>query len=109
MLIKPGVDLRGIRPEMVLAVIAADRIWQEAGYELVITSGRDGRHKPGSLHYSGNGLDFRTLGAGMDKATARALAARLKTALGEQWDVIDEGDHIHVEFDPKGPRAEAVS
>ena len=70
--------------------------------DLVITSGRDGRHKTGSLHYRDRALDFRT----KTVAAPHTLAAVVRKRLGPAYDVILEGEgtaneHLHVEYDPK--------
>lgn len=86
---------------------------------VVVTSGSDGAHKPGSFHYVSRALDVRFLGgdragaivaptgvdaAGawdMQKQLAQEWAARLRQVLGPDYDVVVESDHIHVERDPK--------
>ena len=45
--VKKGVKLNGLRPEMLFAVMVADRIYSENGIECVITSGTEGKHKEG--------------------------------------------------------------
>lgn len=99
MQIKSGVRILGLRPEMLLAVIAAESIWQRHDVELVITSGIDGKHSVGSFHYNGLGLDFRT--NSMSASAAEMAVNELKQALGDDFDVILEVDHCHCEFQPK--------
>lgn len=101
MKLKPGVRILGLRPELMVAVVAAESIWSKKGVEAVITSGVDGTHSKGSLHYKGLALDFRvnTLPAG----TWQEVRNELADALGGDFDVVLEKDHIHVEFDPKEP------
>lgn len=60
--------------------------------DLFITSIRDGNHSDGSLHYDGLAFDFRP---------GKAHMLVIKKALGKGWDVVDEGNHIHCEYDPK--------
>lgn len=48
---KTGVRLEGVDPELVDFA---------ARHDLLITSGREGRHNPGSAHGGGGALDFRT-------------------------------------------------
>jgi hypothetical protein len=101
--IKDGVDLAGLAPEMVVALIVADQVYEQhnSTWDVTITSARDSRHSAGSKHYVGMALDLRTSAAGISASTAAAIAREMKEALGSQFDVIDEGDHIHVELDPK--------
>jgi len=102
--IKLGVRVHGLRPELVLAIIVAKDVWMDQGTHLVVTSVIDGVHKSGSAHYSGRAVDLRSHEL-QDPARAQvALAA----ALGPDFDVVLEGvgtpgAHIHVEFDPKSP------
>lgn len=88
---------------MTIAVIAAKDIYDRRGVDLVITSGNDGRHSVNSKHYVGNALDFRTNNLGDPGLEGPLIANELNAALGRDYDVLFEGDHIHVEYDPKRP------
>ena len=99
-MIKPGVDLRGVVPQMAIAYCIALYLYQEKfGVPCVITSGSDGKHGPNSLHYKGKALDFRT--NNLRGPQVHPIYLALKEALGAQFDVVLEADHIHCEFDPK--------
>lgn len=50
-----------------------------------------GRHTAGSAHYAGQAVDFGTA-----KNTKKQLQAWMKYAKSKGYDVLDEGDHIHV-------------
>lgn len=65
----------------------------------IITSGIDGKHMQNSKHYTGHAFDFRTKYINLD--TLKSIVAELKARLGPDFDVIDEGTHLHVEWDPK--------
>lgn len=69
------------------------RLYGERGYDLFITSKRDGNHSGGSFHYIGCAFDFRK--------AAGITVRMIKDALGKQYDVIEHGTHVHVEYDPK--------
>ena len=99
--IKPGVNVRGIQPEILLARIIVGEIFTRYGYPAIITSGSDGKHKAGSKHYEGQAIDLRI--KHMDERLWPVVAEALSKALGPQYDVILEAKklHIHVEFDPK--------
>jgi hypothetical protein len=105
--IKAGVDLRGLQPQMSVAyTIAAIVFWEKAGESCWITSASDSKHGPNSLHYKGKALDLRT--KHLRPEQVHPVYVALKDALGQQFDVVLESDHIHVEFDPKEPeKAEA--
>lgn len=98
-MIKHGVDVRGLQPEMLLAIQESREIYRAFGVAFVITSVKDGQHMPGSLHFTGQAVDVRTRHLHTD---SRALVAEaINRALGTQYDVVLESDHIHIEFDPK--------
>lgn len=87
------------QPSMLYATVVAAQLWQEYGQILVITSGTDGVHKRGSLHYPGKALDYRV--RYFDEATRRKVANILQYRLGQSYDVILKSTHMHVEHDPK--------
>jgi len=100
--LKLGVDIRGISPECVLGILIAAQVYESRGVPFVVTSIKDSRHSKHSLHYVGRAFDCRlpsryTATDGTNQAVHRDLAE----ALGPQFDVVLEADHIHVEFDPK--------
>lgn len=73
-----------------------DKVYRKFGVaEAVITSGRDGTHKAGSFHYEGKAFDLRI------SNVLAALVLELRRELGSKYDVILEGDHVHVEVDGK--------
>ena len=98
MRIKEGVNLEGVQWQMFKAAIIAEHVYGKFGAECIITSANDGSHKDGSLHYQGQALDLRTWNVG---GRETQVHAELKKALGDDYDVVLEKDHIHVEFDPK--------
>ncbi len=97
--IKPGVRITGMRPEILLAAIAAERVYDEAGHDFTITACVDGKHMAGSLHYAGAAIDVRT--RDITAADVQKLIARIKACLADDFDVLLEVDHIHIEFQPK--------
>ena len=97
--LKPGVRMFGIRPEMVLAATIVTSVYSEFNNaECVITSITDGQHGPKSHHHKGFAIDFRTrhIPTGM----LDTLRARVQACLGDEFDVVLEKTHLHVEFDP---------
>jgi hypothetical protein len=99
--IKPGVDLSGLRPEMLVALQVASEVFAQEGHRCTVTSARDGKHNAGSLHYVGLAVDLRTSTAGIERPEARRIVSILRSRLGAQYDVVAEYDHIHIEFQPK--------
>lgn len=100
MRIKKGVNLAGIRPEMVLAALICEQVMRtwHVEYDMTVTSVCDGKHGKGSLHYVGQAIDIRTNDIVANKLL---IDAQLKEYLGEQFDVVWEDTHLHVEFQPK--------
>lgn len=86
----------GVRPEIVLALQVAHNIFEAFSFDLVVTSLLDGEHSRSSLHYTGCAADLRLPGS-----RAAEVVAALQHALGDDFDVILESDHIHIEFQPK--------
>jgi len=102
---KPSVRISKLAPQMALALSIVVECFRDLGInEVVITSGEDSRHKPGSKHYTGNALDFRT--HHVPRMLLKALVLNIKEALSPDFDVLLESqdepnEHLHVEFDPK--------
>ena len=96
--IKPGVTLNRLSPQIVLAVMIANEVYKKHGADLVITSGDDGKHLPHSLHYQGHAVDLRIWTIAPSKVPH--VVKDLRNALGANYDVVLESDHIHIEYDP---------
>ena len=98
-MIKQGVKVAGIQPEILLAIQEAREVYRDLGTMLVVTELTGGKHMEGSKHYIGQAADLRT--RHLAKSDRSLAAARLRVALGPEYDVVLEKTHIHVEFDPK--------
>tara|TARA_Y100000310_G_scaffold312514_1_gene359886 strand:- start:1701 stop:2024 length:324 start_codon:yes stop_codon:yes gene_type:complete len=72
--------------------------WSACEREAIITSAVDRKHKRGSKHYSGQAIDLRS--GDLDAAQIANLAELLINALGDEFDVVVESTHIHIEYDP---------
>lgn len=106
MRLKPGVQAAGLHPSIEHALNVADRLWEtEVGVRLIVTSLHDGQHSASSLHYGVPGdircraCDLRT--RNLEPEQQALAVGRLRTLLGEAFDVVLEDDHIHVEYDLK--------
>lgn len=96
---KSGVSLVGVQPQVVLGIMMAARAYADMGREeMWVTSVTDGVHSEGSLHYEGLAFDLRVWG--FDEGEKEQLAKKLRGILEGEWDVVLEGTHLHVEFDP---------
>lgn len=67
---------------------------------LWVTSANDSQHMLGSLHYENKAFDLRIWNVVGGRAEVDRWAVRLRTALGYDYDVVVESDHLHVELDP---------
>ncbi len=98
-MIKHGVKLKGIQPEMAIAYTIIVSIYQKFNQVAVITSAFDGTHKENSKHYTGNAIDIRC--RMFTSEEKQMVTNEIRNALGGEFDVVNEIDHIHIEFDPK--------
>jgi len=98
MMHKAGTSVRGIRPEILAARMIASPIWKRHGQQLVITSSTDGGHGEGSSHYRGEAEDYRT--HYFDPLSVQGVADELQNALGDEYQVIVEKTHVHVQWKP---------
>lgn len=101
--IKPNVNLRGLSPQMALAVPIIASVYEKHGAkQLRITGGCE--HVKGrtahSRHYSGEALDFGIIFL-PKTLNKRSLVQSLARCLGPQYDIVLKSNHIHIEFDPK--------
>ena len=84
---------------MCAALIVAKEVIEGLECEFVITSGKDGMHMKRSLHYKGLAFDFRS--RHMLRNTKQQCIREIKRRLGDDFDVVQEPDHIHIEWDEK--------
>lgn len=95
---KAGVNCYGLHPRVYSAImLTASLVHQTAGEECVITSLCDGVHSPNSYHYLLGAFDART--RHLTEEEQEGVAERLARKLGDQWDVVLESDHLHVEVE----------
>jgi hypothetical protein len=102
--VKPGASLDNTRAVLWWGVAIAAEVFERAGSDLIITSGTDGAHRPGSFHYSGEAVDLRS--HHLPDEIKSSVLVDLARALGPDWDVILEhpdgpAEHYHLEYDPR--------
>jgi hypothetical protein len=97
MQLKTGVDIRKVTVEMVLGLVIADGVFRKHDIDMVVTSVCDGKHMSGSKHYLGMGADIRIWGL---EGKLDMIISDLKKAMNNNFDVVKESDHIHLEYDP---------
>jgi hypothetical protein len=96
---KAGVKINGIKPELTLGIIVAEGVYKNHGQELVVTSVTDSKHSRTSLHYVGFAFDLRTRDTPIK--ILPLIKKDLQEALTDEFDVVLEKDHFHIEFQPK--------
>lgn len=67
------------------------RLYESKGLDLYITSIQESDHMAGTYHEIGFAFDFLKSGVRKDEIEKKA---------GPGWQIIDEGDHYHAEYDP---------
>jgi len=95
MLIKAGVDISRLHREIRRSMSPVSKILAAYGTEFIITSTYEGNHGEGSLHYGDDAYDCK----GPTKQRDECVND-IKLELGDNYDVVDERDHIHIEWDP---------
>lgn len=93
-----GASIRGFKPEMVLGLMIIKDVLNVYDRELIITEGTGGVHSRNSLHYVGFAVDIRNRHMGKQQDS---IVASLRDALGDEFDVVVEKTHIHIEYQPK--------
>src|SRR4029079_2332746 len=91
---KEGVQLTVTKSiQEILALIVP--VYERFGVPCVVTSGTDGTHNEHSKHYLGQALDFRVSNIKPDDL--QPLIQGCQKACGQDYFVLFEGDHIHVQ------------
>jgi len=102
--IKSGVgaaSVRGIQPEMAIAWTIVVAIFERHGVTARLSSGVDGKHMRGSSHYRGHAVDISK--RDVPSQAYAQLGQAMTEALGDEFDVIEEPSHWHIQFRPKIP------
>ena len=96
MLIKAGVDISRLNREIRRSMSPVSKILKAYKTEFIITSTFEGNHGDGSLHYANDAYDCKG-----PRKEREECVRDIKLELGMHYDVADEKDHIHIEWDPK--------
>lgn len=102
---KDGVIIPPLHPAIEHALNVASLVWRsQTDTPPVVTSVGEGRHSETSLHYGTpydvrvRAVDLRT--RNLSSEEVNAIIGELHRLLGEAYDIIDEGTHCHIEYDP---------
>jgi hypothetical protein len=91
-----GCDMSKLRHKARVGLWYLEALFLSECRSVVVTHTFDGQHKEGSLHFKNRAVDI--LPPGRENAL---LLKQAKQNMGKDYDVIDEGDHWHMEYDPK--------
>ena len=96
MLIKAGVDISRLRPEIRKKLTVIERVIDAIEREeLVVTSTYEGNHLPSSMHYANLAIDIRIF------KKPSVVKNEIGRTLGENYFVYLGKNHIHIGYDPK--------
>jgi len=95
--LKDNVNLSGVHPKVYYAASVVAEIYAGRDLDLVITSGRDGRHSKHSVHYKGLAFDCRIYT--LPSATAiKEVADQIRKELGDEFGVLQEKTHLQIQY-----------
>ena len=102
---KQGVSIEGVKKATIEAMFKVANWYSKEGLPFVVTSVTDGKHKTKSKHYTGEAFDVRTWttrsgGVQLTQGRKREIAYELGKLLGDNFDIVVEKTHIHIEYDP---------
>lgn len=97
---KKGVSLKGMQPEALIGIDGCLDMFHEADLAMTLTSCRDGVHGKYSHHFKGLAWDIRVW-----DLTGRIdwMCKKIQNHIGPDYQIINEENHIHAEYDPAGP------
>ncbi len=99
--VKEGVVFKELNGQLFHLCATAASVFKRYKIAPTITSANDGKHLPNSYHYKNLAWDLRVWGLPNPKQVAAELSALLNIK-EHDFDVIFAGNHIHIEYDPKG-------
>ena len=96
-----GASIAGARPEVAIAMTITMLLFYSMGLIWKLSSCVEGRHGRNSLHFVGLAFDIST--NDIDPSIHDSITSTLRTALGDEFDVVYEGhkNHWHIEFQPE--------
>lgn len=97
---KPTVKLTDLKPQLLAGLLVCQYVYEHLfNTELVVTSIDDSTHGADSLHPFGLAADLRT--RNLKPEQIPAVQKAIKDRLPAGFDFVFEGDHFHIEYDPK--------
>jgi hypothetical protein len=86
--------MHGLQVDMRPVIVEAADVWADHGQTLVITSTVDSVHSPGSYHYYGYAIDFRT--RYFSRRERVQVYKDLRESLPKKYVILLEKDHMHI-------------
>ena len=96
-ILKQGVNVRGLHIKIWDAIYLADEVYSAFGVDAVVTAGVDGEHGYASLHFVGCGVDLRT--RTLSESNITKVYGIMKERLGPAYDVVLHKTHLHIDQD----------
>jgi hypothetical protein len=106
----PHVIVSGVRPEISCTFPIVADVYKHYDLLCIITSITDRSHSRGSLHYTGNAYDIYWNPEWSLRIDVRLVELKIFRKLNgfpksaevpPEYDVVFEGDHFHIEHQPK--------
>ena len=97
--IKDSVTIDHFSIYLLEGLLQASLAFQKLGKQMVVTSLSDSKHMDNSLHYRGYAADLRSRDIPVQDVPI--LVRNIQSALGHNYQVVLESDHIHIEYDPQ--------
>lgn len=104
MRLKRDVSVKKLSTQILLAIFLASDIYRNYHKDIVVTSVSEGTrgdkvHSDLSYHYDGYAVDLRT--NFFTPSQVNGVVDDIRNALTDEYDVIFEGSHIHIEFNAR--------
>ena len=100
------VKISGLKPEMVVANILVNQVFEKYHLDTIITAGTEEFYPNGkrihmidSLHIEGYALDYRS--RHIPPGVYTKLCSDIIGAVGPEFQLIKHEKHLHLEFDPE--------
>lgn len=90
------VDLTKLHRRARQALAYIDLLFFKFGMEFAIYHTYDGMHMEGSLHFKNRAFD-----GSLPTSHNEEVFSTLRAAMGPEYDLVVEKDHLHLEWDPK--------
>lgn len=104
LIIKPGVSVLGLKPEILIGLRVAEGVLDMYGYDTILTSGTQEKHGDYSRHYLGMAVDIRSKHIAHEKKDE--IFAKITARLGDEFKAIWESkgtsiEHFHISYKPR--------